>query len=82
MAADIWAIPYAETAEPCQGQVIVQETSSNPAWGPGNFIAYERGDEFRSIYVVDAETGEECQVTSKLDSRNPTWAPVGFDPDG
>jgi hypothetical protein len=53
---------------------------TNPKWGPGVLIAYERGEPPRDIAIIAADTGEECVIEGPGDDRNPSWAVDTFDP--
>jgi Tol biopolymer transport system component len=53
--------------------------STNPAWGPNGFIAFQQD---RDIYVIPAEGGAEENLTAQLSGDPasvgyPAWAPAG-----
>jgi Tol biopolymer transport system component len=81
----IWASEYSDLVAPCSGHLVTRGApeAMNPAWGPGAWLAYERGaegGEDRQLYIVNAETRDECPLVTEFDNRNPTWAPEGFTP--
>jgi Tol biopolymer transport system component len=81
----LWVSEYSGTVEPCEGRLVTRGAlgATNPAWGPGAWLAYERGaegGEDHQIYAVNAESGDECPVVTEFDNRNPVWAPEGFTP--
>jgi hypothetical protein len=64
---------------PCEGHRVTAAGApsvSNPQWGPGTLIAYERGTPPRDIAIVAADTGDECKIELFGDDRNPSWAPL------
>jgi Tol biopolymer transport system component len=81
--SSLWASPFAVTTPACEGRRITRAGSAsatNPKWGPGLLIAYERGEPPRDIAIVSADTGEECVIERPGDDRNPSWgAPTVFD---
>jgi hypothetical protein len=65
----------------CEGHRITRAdsaTATNPKWGPGVLIAYERGEPPRGIAIVAADTGDECVIPRLGDDRNPSWAGDAF----
>jgi Tol biopolymer transport system component len=74
--SSLWVTPRALATAACEGRPITGPNSynaSNPSWGPGTLIAYERGNIPRQIAIVDANTGEECWIEHRGDARNPRW---------
>jgi hypothetical protein len=60
----------------CEGRRITPAgapSATNPEWGPGVLIAYERGEPPRDIVIIAADTGEECVIQGPGDDRNPSW---------
>jgi hypothetical protein len=83
--------PFAASSDAlsCQPAITGSRGSvRKPAWGPGNVIAFEDGQVLSAWEIVDASialstgTGSTpCQVAGGVvDSRNPAWAPSGFQP--
>jgi Tol biopolymer transport system component len=75
----LWISPVAVTTAACEGHRVTPAGGvnvSNPKWGPGNLIAYERAAPPRDIAIVSADTGEECVIPGPGDDRNPSWAPL------
>jgi Tol biopolymer transport system component len=72
----LWASPLALTTPACEGRRITPAgapSATNPQWGPGVLIAYERGEPPRDIAIIAADTGEECIIEGPGDDRNPSW---------
>ena len=80
----LWVSPLAVPTPPCEGHRVTPAGAasvSNPKWGPGALIAYERGTPPRDLTIVAADTGEECIIPRAGDDRNPSWAaPADFQP--
>ncbi len=75
----LWASPLAVSTRACEGHRVTAAggaSVTNPVWGPGNLIAYERATPPRDIAIVSADTGEECVIQGPGDDRNPSWAPL------
>ncbi len=80
-ALSVWTSPSSTTTEPCKGRRVTpvgEPASQRPAWGPNNFIAYERVDaasNVGSIAVISRNPGSvPCLLTPDLaDNRNPAW---------
>jgi len=73
----LWVNPLAVPTPACEGRRITPPgvpSVSNPKWGPGALIAYERGTPPRDLAIVAADTGEECVIPRLGDDRNPSWA--------
>lgn len=76
--SSLWASPYSVTTPACEGRRITHSdavTATNPNWGPGVLITYERGEPPRDIAIVAADTGDECVLPGLGDERNPSWFP-------
>jgi Tol biopolymer transport system component len=74
--SSLWASPYSVATPACEGHRITRSDSAsatNPSWGPGVLIAYERGEPPRDIAIVAADTGDECVLPGLGDDRNPSW---------
>jgi Tol biopolymer transport system component len=74
--SSLWVSPAAVATPPCEGHRTTPAggpSVTNPSWGPGAFIAYERGEPPRDIAIVSADTGEECVIKGPGDDRNPSW---------
>jgi hypothetical protein len=72
----LWASPMNVLTPACEGRRITPDgipSATNPAWGPGVLIAYERGEPPRDIAIIAADTGEECVIEGPGDDRNPSW---------
>jgi hypothetical protein len=75
----LWVSPLAVVTPPCEGRRVTpagQASVSNPKWGPGVLIAYERGTPPRDIAIVAADSGAECVIQALGDDRNPSWVPL------
>jgi Tol biopolymer transport system component len=75
-SASLWVTPYGFTTPACEGRRTTTTdgpSAHNPNWGPGVFIAYERGEPPRDIAIVAADTGEACHIEGPGDDRNPSW---------
>lgn len=80
--SSLWVSPFAVLTPACEGRRTTRAGSAsatNPKWGPGLLIAYERGEPPRDIAIVAADTGEECVIERPGDDRNPSWASDVFD---
>jgi Tol biopolymer transport system component len=78
-APSLWLSPLAVPTLPCEGRRVTAAGApgvSNPKWGPGVLVAYERGTPPRDIAIVAADTGDECVIQAPGDNRNPSWAPL------
>jgi Tol biopolymer transport system component len=74
--SSLWASPLQVLTPACEGRRITPAdapSATNPQWGPGVLIAYERGEPPRDIAIIAADTGEECIIEGPGDDRNPTW---------
>jgi Tol biopolymer transport system component len=79
-------------ADPCKGEFVTPTASGaarRPAWGPAAVIAFEHamsasldgGFPASAIAVSAAPGSAPCDlVAGPGDSRNPSWAPAGFQP--
>jgi Tol biopolymer transport system component len=79
----LWMSPYAVGTPACEGRRITPlgaPSATNPKWGPGVLIAYERGEPPRDIALIAADTGEEIVIDRPGDDRNPSWAIETFTP--
>jgi Tol biopolymer transport system component len=79
----LWTNPYAFPTPACEGRRITPPSApnaTNPKWGPGVMIAYERGEQPRDIALIAADTGEEIVLAGPGDDRNPSWAIETFTP--
>jgi Tol biopolymer transport system component len=75
-SSSLWVNPLAVRTSVCEGHRTTAADApnvSNPSWGPGVLIAYERGEPPRDIAIVAADTGEECVIAGPGDDRNPSW---------
>jgi hypothetical protein len=75
----LWVSPLAVSTPPCEGRRVTPvsaDSISNPSWGPGVLVAYERGTPPRDIAIVAADTGDECIIRALGDDRNPSWMPI------
>jgi Tol biopolymer transport system component len=79
---EIWATPSETGTNPCQGRQITPTDafeSRGPAWGPSDFIAYERvgsGNVAKIALISTAPNSKPCLASSgPYDHRNPAWAP-------
>jgi Tol biopolymer transport system component len=75
----LWVSPFAVSTGACEGHRVTPAGAasvSNPKWGPGNLIVYERATPPRDIAIVSADTGAECVIQGPGDDRNPSWAPL------
>ena len=75
----LWVSPLTVSTRACEGHRVTAAggaSVSNPVWGPGNLIAYERATPPRDIAIVSADTGEECVIQGPGDDRNPSWMPL------
>jgi len=75
----LWVSPLAVSTPACEGRRVTPagaDSISNPSWGPGVLIAYERGTPPRDIAIVAADTGDECVIRALGDDRNPSWVPI------
>ncbi|MEO8183772.1 MAG: hypothetical protein ABI895_33525 [Deltaproteobacteria bacterium] len=75
----LWVSPLVVSTPACEGRRVTPvgaESISNPKWGPGVLIAYERGTPPRDIAIVAADTGDECVIQAPGDDRNPSWVPI------
>jgi Tol biopolymer transport system component len=75
----LWASPMSVLTAACEGRRITRAgapRATNPEWGPGVLIAYERGEPPRDLAIIAADTGEECILPGLGDDRNPTWGIV------
>lgn len=75
----LWVSPLAVATRACEGHRVTPAGTasvSNPKWGPGNLIAYERATPPRDIAIVSADTGAECVLQGPGDDRNPSWMPL------
>jgi hypothetical protein len=75
----LWVSPLAVSTRACEGHRVTAAggaSVSNPVWGPGNLIAYERATPPRDIAIVSADTGAECVLQGPGDDRNPSWMPL------
>lgn len=75
----LWVSPVTVRTLACEGHRVTAAggaSVSNPEWGPGNLIAYERATPPRDIAIVSADTGEECVIPGPGDDRNPSWVPL------
>lgn len=73
----LWASPLALTTPACESRRITPAgapSATNPQWGPGVLVAYERGEPPRDLAIIAADTGEECVIVGPGDDRNPSWA--------
>lgn len=84
--------PFAASSDAFSCQTIVsgsRGSARKPAWGTASVVAFEDGQVLSSSWqIVEASialsTGPgstPCQLANgQTDSRNPAWAPVGFQP--
>lgn len=79
-SVEIWATPAQVATNPCEGRRITPTgsfPSRNPAWGPDDYIAYERvrGANVGSIALIStAPNSTPCLAGfSDYDRRNPNW---------
>ncbi len=83
--------PFAGTTEAFTAQTVTPVASGSarrPAWGPENVIAFEHGApgggwqiSTASIALSTGPGSTPCDVVGPPgDSRNPSWAPAGFQP--
>jgi hypothetical protein len=76
-----WVSPFTVTTPACEGRRTTRAdgpSATNPKWGPGVLIAYERGEPPRDLAIVAADTGDECVITGPGDDRNPSWGVATF----
>jgi hypothetical protein len=76
LTLSLWASPFALKTPACEGRRITAAgapSATNPQWGPGVLVAYERGEPPRDLAIIAADTGEECVIAGPGDDRNPTW---------
>jgi dipeptidyl aminopeptidase/acylaminoacyl peptidase len=80
--------------DPCKGELLTPMSAGaarRPAWGPAGVIAFEHGKSGGAAVIappaaigvssVSAPGSPPCDlVTGPGDSRNPNWAPAGFQP--
>ncbi len=82
--SSLWLSQYAISTPACEGRRVTPPNApavTNPSWGPGVLIAYERGEPPRDIAIIAADTGEECVIEMPGDQRNPSWMPEStFEP--
>jgi hypothetical protein len=72
----LWASPMNVLTPACEGRRITRASApraTNPEWGPGVLIVYERGEPPRDIAIIAADTGDECVIEGPGDDRNPSW---------
>jgi TolB protein len=92
-AEQIEVTPFAGyLADPCKGEFVtpvVGGGTRRPAWGPDGVIAFEEamsasidgGFPPAAIGISTAPGSAPCDlVTGPGDSRNPNWAPAGYQP--
>jgi hypothetical protein len=75
----LWASPMKVPTPACEGRRITPNgipSATNPEWGPGVLIAYERGEPPRDIAIIAADTGDECVIEGPGDDRNPSWGVI------
>jgi hypothetical protein len=80
-SSTLWVSPLASATPACEGRRISQpgpEAATNPKWGPGVLIAFERGEPPRDIGIIAADTGQECFIEGPGDARNPSWVASSF----
>ncbi len=79
--SSLWTSPFAVTTPACEGRRVTRAdaaTATNPEWGPGVLIAYERSEPPRDVAIIAADTGDECVIERLGDDRNPSWVPDLF----
>jgi hypothetical protein len=79
--SSLWVSPLNTTTAACEGRRVSRpgaEAATNPKWGPGVLIAFERGEPPRDIGIIAADTGQECYIEGPGDDRNPSWVASSF----